>query len=94
LGQSGRVKLSFSHQVRKTRCSAHGKHGKRAKHCTHTVKDGSISFRARRGKHKVRFDGVINSKKTLPPGTYTVTVTAINVYGKSSAPKTLRFTIV
>lgn len=98
LGQRGRVKLSFSHRASgrrvKGKCVAPSTHNRHAKKCARTVSDGSLSFHASGRARKVSFDGVISRKKKLAPGTYTVTIVAINIYGKSSSPSSLRFTIV
>jgi hypothetical protein len=58
------------------------------------VKSGVLNFSARAGLNNVRFQGRISARKRLKPGRYTLTVTATDSSGQTSAPRSLIFTIV
>jgi hypothetical protein len=90
-----RVRFAFNKRVKGRklgrRCVAHRTKGRR---CTRTVKSGVLNFSARAGLNKVRFQGRISARKRLKPGRYTLTVTATDSSGQTSAPRSLIFTIV
>jgi hypothetical protein len=54
---------------------------------------GKLKLAAKAGHDKVVFKGRTASHHKLPPGTYTVTITAVNA-GGTSAPRKLTFTIL
>lgn len=53
-----------------------------------------MTFTAHAGANKVAFQGRISPSKKLPPGTYTLIITAANAAGQRSSPESLSFTIV
>jgi hypothetical protein len=55
---------------------------------------GRLTVKARRGKNSVRFRGRLRRGATLTPGRYLLTVRAAGSDGKTSAPRSARFTIV
>ena len=57
-------------------------------------KAGTLTFSGHSGTNKVAFQGRITRAQKLKPGRYTVTITATNSAGMSSAPASLSFTIV
>jgi hypothetical protein len=93
LDQPATLVLAFSHQVT-GRCGRRHEHGKHPRHCSRTVRDGTITFQASAGRHSVSFDGVISRRKRLGHGLYAVAIIGTHSAGKSSLSKTLRFTIV
>jgi hypothetical protein len=62
--------------------------------CTRRVDSGTLSLAAPSGAGTIRLQGRITRGPKLRPGRYTARVTATNAEGKTSAPQTLRFTIV
>ncbi|MGA2470817.1 MAG: choice-of-anchor Q domain-containing protein [Solirubrobacteraceae bacterium] len=76
-------------------CKALPKDGKRPKHttaCTRTVDEGSFTHQDTAGANSVAFDGRVGGK-TLPKGSYTVTVKA-SLDGLTSATQTATFKVV
>jgi hypothetical protein len=57
-----------------------------------TIADGSLSFAALSGAHKLSFDGLISRHKKLRLGRHTVRVSA-TAAGKTSVRRMLSFTI-
>jgi hypothetical protein len=49
---------------------------------------------AHAGVNTVTFEGRVSPHEELAPGSYTLVVTAIGADGQTSAPQTIRFTIV
>ena len=98
LNEQARVTLDFTHAVQGRRvgrkCLAKTRANARRKSCKRTVSAGALSFSARLGASKVRFQGRISRSKRLSPGRYTVVITAVNAAGARSAPVSLTFTIV
>ncbi len=95
LNESARVTLAFAQQLAgrrvKGKCVA-GSHPNRPA-CKRTVLRGRLSFTGHTGKNSVSFDGRVSRTVKLPPGSYTLTITATSSAG-AAPPKTLRFTIV
>jgi hypothetical protein len=56
-------------------------------------KRGHLSFSGHAGRDRVSFDGVTSGGLRLPPGPYTVVITA-RAFGKTSRRANLTFTIV
>jgi hypothetical protein len=102
LNAAARVRLVFTHVT--SGALTHGKHGKcvarthanRARpRCKLTVVDGTLGFAgAAAGKRSVHFDGRLDRRHTLKPGSYTVTVTAFDPAGDPTAPRKLSFRVV
>jgi hypothetical protein len=62
--------------------------------CKRTVNAGSFSLAGHAGLNKATFQGRLSSAKTLPPGTYSLVVTARDSRGLKAASQPLSFTIV
>lgn len=75
------------------RCVAQNKRNSGKPRCRRTVTAGTLSFSVRAGSHRVRFQGRISRRKTLPPGRYTLIMTATNAAGQRDRAR-LTFTIV
>lgn len=98
LNESARVSLVFSQRrsgrrIAAHRCVAPNRRNARKRHCRLTVTVGTLSFAGHAGTDRVRFQGRPSRRRRLPPGVYSVTITATSA-GHSSAPKTLTFRIV
>jgi hypothetical protein len=76
------------------KCVAQTKRNRAKPRCTRFVPAGTLKFTGHAGLNKVAFQGHITTRKKLPLGTYTLSITATNAAGQKSAPKTLRFKIV
>jgi len=91
------VSFTFTHTAAGRRsgkaCVEPTGHNASHKRCTRTLKSGTLIFSAAAGKHKLGFDGLVNHRKRLPPGRYTLTVTATAAGAPSNSAK-LSFTIV
>jgi len=61
--------------------------------CRRSSEIGVLTTHGRAGRNRVRFDGRLGSRVGLPPGSYTVLITATNAGGRST-PHMLRFAIV
>lgn len=98
LDQSANVRFVFAQQVGgrsvKGRCVAQTKSNRRKRACKRTVTRGTLSFAAHSGLNKLAFQGLLTRSKKLPPGRYTVLISAANAAGRRSATRSLRFTIV
>jgi YVTN family beta-propeller protein len=55
---------------------------------------GTLVFKGHAGNDKLAFAGRLSRSRKLPPGRYTVVVTATNASGQTSKPQKLTFTIV
>jgi hypothetical protein len=98
LDQSADVKLTFMRSLA-GRLSARGcvRQTARNKHkrsCKLTSTAGVLSFAGRPGQNTVPFQGRLTNHQILPPGRYTLVITATNSSGQSAVDKTLSFTIV
>jgi DNA-binding beta-propeller fold protein YncE len=95
--ESVRMRLAFT-QTRAGRrvghhCVAPTKANRRKARCTRTLTAATLTFNARAGTHRVRFQGRISRHKRLAPGRYTLVMTATNAAGQRDRAK-LTFTIV
>jgi uncharacterized repeat protein (TIGR01451 family) len=77
----------------KGKCVAQTKKSRHKPACHRTVTRGALTFTGQGGKNKVSFQGRISRSLKLPPGSYTLVVTATNAAGHS-APKSIGFTIL
>jgi hypothetical protein len=78
------VRIAFAQHLRRHAGRGHG-HAR-------SVSRGALAVAAHAGANRIRFDGVLAGGRRLPPGNYTMTVTAGNVTG-SSRPVVLAFTV-
>lgn len=97
LDQPAIARFVFTQQVGgrsvKGRCVAQTKSSRRKRSCKRTVTRGTLSFAAHAGLNKLAFQGLLTRSKKLPPGRYTVLISATNPAGRRSAARSLRFTI-
>jgi hypothetical protein len=98
LSEAASVSLTFTYQQagRKlgAKCVAQTRRNRTKHACKHTVTAGALSFAAQAGLDKISFQGVLTHSKKLPPGSYTLTLVAMNPAGQRSTPAHLSFTIV
>jgi hypothetical protein len=98
LNEQADVSFAFTGQLGgrtvRGQCIAHTKHNRRKHACKRTVTQGLLSFVGHGGTNKVSFQGQISDAKKLPPGKYTLVITATNSAGQHSAPARLSFTIL
>ncbi|MHB8233087.1 MAG: hypothetical protein ACYDHT_00385 [Solirubrobacteraceae bacterium] len=97
LDQAARVTFTFTKTAggRKVgkRCVAQSRRNRHKRHCRRTIVAGALSYAAKAGTNKLRFQGLISRRKTLKPGSYTLLLSA-TASSKRSRTATLRFTIV
>jgi hypothetical protein len=78
----------------KGRCVTPSRRNRKAKACTRYVKAGTLRRRSMKaGADSVAFSGRIG-KVALKPGSYRATLTAKPVAGKTSLPRSVKFTVV
>lgn len=98
LDQAATVKMVFLVHVAGKRshgrCVAPTAKNIQARPCTRTVQVGELSFAAKAGANKLAFNGKVSKHHILPPGTYTVELTATNTSRLTSTKRALTFTIV
>jgi sugar lactone lactonase YvrE len=75
------------------RCTAPSPRNRAHAACTHTVTRGMLRVTGHTGRNAVAFAGRFAEGKPLPPGTYTVSVTA-STGGRRSPAQTLAFTVL
>jgi hypothetical protein len=56
--------------------------------------EGTLRFTGHAGRNSLPFAGRLSRSRTLKPGNYRLTITAVDKTGHRSAPQTLSFTIV
>lgn len=76
------------------RCVASTKKNRHKHACRRTIGVGRLTVTGKKGANKLSFKGSLPKHGKLPPGTYSVTITATNSAHQSSKPATLTFTIV
>lgn len=74
------------------KCAAVTKRNHKRQKCALVA--GTITHAAHAGVNAVTFEGRLSPHKKLAPGSYTLVVTAIGANGQTSAPQTIKFTIV
>ncbi len=98
LNEPASVRFAFTQRVGgrkvKGKCVAQTKKNHHEHACKRTVIRGVLSFTGHDGTNKVSFQGRISHSKKLPPGTYTLVITATNATGQHSAREQLTFTIL
>ena len=94
--QTTRTTLTFRRATQGRRvsgkCVAKTKTNAARPRCTRLLGNGALRVQAKAGINRLRFEGRTNATKKLKPGSYNVLITATTA-GKTSPPKTLRFTI-
>jgi hypothetical protein len=99
VGQASRVSFSFVELLpgRKVagRCVAPSRKDRAKRHCERKLKRGALTYTVAAGHHKLFFDGRINAGRRLSPGSYAVSVSAVETSTGAHAPaRELRFTVV
>jgi hypothetical protein len=98
LNEQASVSLTFTQSLPGRRvngkCVAQSKRNRDKRACKRTVFAGALAFTGHPGLNKVAFQGRLSRSRELKPGSYTMTITAVNATGQSSQPQTLSFTIV
>jgi hypothetical protein len=62
--------------------------------CTRAQWRGAVSVSAHSGVNRLAFQGRVSRSRRLPPGAYTLLITATNATRQHAGPKRLSFTIV
>ena len=97
LNKPSRARFSFaqlgSGRLLHGRCMRSPPHGRRLRRCRLAVNRGTVTLSAGAGLRRLRFAGRIAKRDLLPPGSYTLTLTA-EAAEKKSAPRYLNFRIV
>jgi PKD repeat protein len=98
VNETARVGFAFTQTVsgRKVsgKCQPSTKHNHGDPRCRRTITRATPTYTTTTGRHQLAFQGQTSKHKRLPPGAYTLTLTATNASGRRSRPHTLRFTIV
>lgn len=98
LDQAATVKLAFAQRLRGRRvgraCVAPTHANRHRPRCTRKAPRGSLSFQARAGRNRVRFQGRLSRRRKLKPGRYKVSITATASSGLRSSARSLSFRIV
>jgi hypothetical protein len=98
LSQAASVTFSFTEKVAgrrvKGRCMAQTRSNRHKPSCTRTVTAGTFSLAGSAGAYTVAFKGVLSGSRRLAPGTYTLTIVAVNPAGRGSGEQPLSFRIV
>ncbi len=97
LNEPSRVHFSFAQlgtgRILHGRCVRSPPHGRRLRRCRLAVSRGAVTLSASAGPRRLRFAGRIAKRDLLPPGSYTLALTA-EAAEKKSAPRYLDFRIV
>jgi hypothetical protein len=98
LNEQASVSFAFTQRVggRKVngKCVPQAKKNRRKHACKRALTRGTLTFNGHSGTNRVSFQGLISRSKKLPPGSYTLVITASNAAGQRSTPRQLSFTIV
>lgn len=98
LNEQATVSLRFTQQRTgrkvKGKCVAHTEANRHRPSCKRTVTIATLSFSGHDGLNKISFQGRLSRSKRLPPGRYTLLITATNSVGERSQTRMLSFTIV
>jgi hypothetical protein len=102
LSQPATVTLTFTRQASgravkvngRSECVVQTKRNQHPRKCILAITAATLSLTAPSGTDKILFAGRVSPTHKLGFGSYTATITATNAIGESSAPKSLRFTIV
>jgi hypothetical protein len=97
LSRAASATLSFTQLqkgvLRGHRCVARRRHS-HGRSCQRSLAAGGLSFAARGGLNKIRFDGVLTGRKHLVAGRYLLTVGAVAADGVVATPATIKLTAV
>jgi hypothetical protein len=97
LNQAARITYAFARHApgRRAgeRCVAQTKRNRHARPCRRLLAAGRLTVNGHAGRNHLRFAGGIPRRHRLRPGTYTVTITAIDRFGERTKPHKLTFTI-
>jgi hypothetical protein len=98
LNESATVTLAFTETITGRRvggrCVRQTRHNGRKRVCRLTITVGTTTVAGHAGRNTMTFTGQLGRHRTLPPGSYTLVLTATNGAHQQSARHTLRFTIV
>jgi N-acetylneuraminic acid mutarotase len=98
LNEQATVTFTFTEEVsgrrQRRECLPPSRKDRRGRACTRSVLRGTLTFAGRAGENAVRFQGRVSRAAKLPPGSYTLQVTAVNAAGeRGAAAKDLRFSV-
>ncbi len=97
LNEQASVSLAFTQRVGgrkvKRKCVAQTRKNRRKPACQRVLPRAALSFTGHSGRNKVSFQGRISPSRKLPPGNYTLVITATNAAGHST-PRSISFTIL
>ncbi|MDQ6819688.1 MAG: hypothetical protein M3076_05010 [Actinomycetota bacterium] len=95
LNETAKVTFTFKQRLSgrkvKGHCIPQTRRYRHKPSCKRSVTKGTLSFTAHTGQNRLAFQGRITRTKKLPPGRYTLQITA-TLAGKASPPATLTFT--
>jgi endonuclease/exonuclease/phosphatase family metal-dependent hydrolase len=99
LSEAARVTLAFArpHQPGRLvggRCVAPSRRNRNARACTRSVPAGSLRVNGTAGPNRIRFQGRLSRRRSLRPGHYWTTITATDMVGNRSLPRTTSFTVL
>jgi hypothetical protein len=98
LNESASITLTFKRAAsgRRVRgkCVGQSRSNSRQAKCALTGTAGSLKMSAGKGADTIYFDGLLSRRKTLAPGHYTLTITAVDSARRRAMSRPLRFTIV
>jgi hypothetical protein len=98
LNEPATVTLTFTHQLAGRRvngkCVAETKANERRRSCKRPAQAHGLRFDGHAGANQVRFQGRLSRSRRLPPGPYSMLVSATNAAHQQSRAVTLHFTIV
>jgi hypothetical protein len=97
LNEPAAVRLAFMRRLPGRRgrggCTAPSARNRRGRACARTIAAGALVFAAHAGVERVRFQGRISAARRLPPGSYTLILTAADALARRSRPVALSFRI-
>ena len=98
LNEKASVSFEFTRKLAgrrvKGRCVAQTRRNRHRRACRRTIPQGVLAVAGHNGANKVAFQGRLSASKKLPPGQYTLAITATDSAGRRSQPEELTFRIV
>lgn len=98
LNEPAMVTLAFAQHVGgrsvKGRCRTTARRSRTGHACRRTLLRGALQFAGHAGLNHIRFQGRVNRRRWLPPGSYVALLGAKNRVGERSATSALDFVIV